>query len=105
MNRSTNIVLLAAVLVAGLASAQSAPAAKAPAKPTTGMNRCAGVLKAKVNLNKASEADLTCIKGVSPTIAKDIIANRPFKDGNDFARKIEMIGHKLWNDNKASLTF
>ncbi|EYB68587.1 hypothetical protein DEIPH_ctg020orf0024 [Deinococcus phoenicis] len=105
MNRCTNFVLLAAVLAAGLAGAQSTSTAKTPAKPMSGMNRCMQVLKAKVNLNRASMADLQCLKGVSPTIAKYIVANRPFKDGNDFARKIEVIGHRLWNDNKASLTF
>ncbi|GAA5512412.1 hypothetical protein Dcar01_01126 [Deinococcus carri] len=59
----------------------------------------------KPGAHKASAADLTCLKGVSPTIARDIIANRPFKDGNDFARKIKVIGHRLWQGNKASLTF
>ncbi|GAA5512941.1 hypothetical protein Dcar01_01665 [Deinococcus carri] len=105
MNRSTNFVLLAAVLAASLAGAQSTSTAKAPVRTTSGLNRCLQLMKAKVNLNKADVTDLQCLKGVSPTIARDIIANRPFKDGNDFARKIEVIGHRLWNDNKAHLTF
>lgn len=114
MNRSTSFTLLAALASMGLAGAQSqatghaaaptAQAAKGTAMTMTGSS-CTKVLKAKVNLNKASQADLQCLKGVSATTAKDIIANRPFKDSGDFSRKIEVIGRKLWNDNKANLTF
>ncbi|GMA15199.1 hypothetical protein E5F05_01460 (plasmid) [Deinococcus metallilatus] len=105
MKRLPSLALLVALAAAGLAGAQSSHTGKAPAKPMTGMNHCAQVLNAKVNLNRASLADLQCLKGVSLTVAKDIVANRPFKDGNDFARKIEVIGHRLWQDNQASLTF
>ncbi|MEW6420776.1 MAG: helix-hairpin-helix domain-containing protein [Deinococcota bacterium] len=102
MNRFTKFVLLA-LTTTGLAGAQSTHTTGSMSM--TGMGRCAKVLKAKVNLNKASVTDLECLKGVSATVAKDIVANRPFKDGNDFARKIEVIGHRLWNNNKTNLAF
>lgn len=115
MNRSTSFALLAALTVTGLAGAQSqlagktampmAQAARGGTAMTMTGSSCARVLKARINLNRASEADLRCLRGVSATTAKDIIANRPFKDGGDFARKIEVIGRKLWNDNKTNLTF
>lgn len=114
MNRSMSFALLAALTVTGLAGAQSQPARKtAPptAQAAKGMamtmtgSSCTKVLKARVNLNKASQANLQCLKDVSATTANDIIANRPFKDSGDFSRKIEVIGRRLWNDNKANLTF
>ncbi|WP_216326102.1 ComEA family DNA-binding protein [Deinococcus aestuarii] len=112
MNRSTSFALLAALTVTGLAGAQSqvagktaAPTAQVAKGMTMTGSSCAKVLKARVNLNRASQADLQCLKGVSATTARDIIANRPFKDSGDFSRKIEVIGRKLWNDNRANLTF
>ncbi|BDP44626.1 hypothetical protein DAETH_45950 (plasmid) [Deinococcus aetherius] len=112
MNRSTSFALLSILASVGLASAQShatghatAPTAQAAKGMTMTGSSCTRVLKAKVNLNRASQADLQCLKGVSATTARDIIANRPFKDGNDFSRKIEVIGRRLWNDNRTNLAF
>lgn len=112
MNRSMSFAPLAILAAMGLAGAQShatghaaAPTAQVAKGMTMTGSSCAKVLKAKVNLNRASEADLRCLKGVSATTARDIIANRPFKDSGDFSRKIEVVGRKLWNDNKANLTF
>lgn len=90
---------LTTLLLVPAASAQKTTAA--PAKPVS----CAQVLKAKVNLNKATEAELGCLKGVKPATAKDIIMNRPFKDAAEFSKKIEDIGKKIYEMNKASVTF
>lgn len=92
-------LLLAALLVPAVASAQKTTAA--PDKPVS----CAQVLKAKVNLNKASAAELGCLKGVKAATAKDIIMNRPFKDAAEFSKKIEDIGKKIYEMNKANVTF
>ena len=81
------------------------PALAQKAAPTKPAPSCAQVLKAKVNLNKATEAELVCLKGVKPATAKDIIANRPFKDAADFSKKIEDIGKKIYELNKANVSF
>ncbi|MBI0447281.1 hypothetical protein [Deinococcus sp. DB0503] len=56
-------------------------------------------------VNKASVADFPCLKGVTLSVTEEIAANRPFKASNDFPRQIEVIGHRLCQGNKASLTF
>lgn len=98
MKNTVTALLLAALLVPA-ASAQKTTAT--PAKPVV----CAQVLKTKVNLNKATAAELGCLKGVKPATAKDIIMNRPFKDAAEFSKKIEDIGKKLYELNKAHVTF
>lgn len=99
MNKVMLTALTTLLLVPTIASAQKTTSA--PTKPVS----CAQVLKARVNLNKAPEAHLTCLKGVKPVVAKDIIVNRPFKDAADFAKKIEDIGKKIYDLNKANVTF
>lgn len=97
MKNAVTALLLTALLVPAVASAQKTTAAK----PVS----CAQVLKAKVNLNKASAAELGCLKGVKAATAKDIIMNRPFKDAAEFSKKIEDIGKKIYEMNKANVTF
>lgn len=92
--------VLSTTLLFSPAFAQKAMPAN-PAAPTS----CAQFLKVKVNLNKATEAQLVCLKGVKSATAKDIIANRPFKDAADFSKKIEDIGKKIYEMNKASISF
>lgn len=101
MNARTLLTLtLPLALAAPFASAQVAkPAAPAP------KTSCASVLKARVNLNKASLADLQCLPGVTRAIAKDIVINRPIKDAQDFQTKIELIGRKLWQQMGQYATF
>lgn len=93
------------VLIASLMALLLVPAVSAQKTSSTTPVVCTQVLKAKVNLNKASEAELQCLKGVKLAVAKDIIANRPFKDAADFAKKIEDIGKKLYEMNKANVAF
>lgn len=94
-------VLMAAVLpmllAVGVASAQTV-------KPVVSTS-CATVLKSKVNLNKATPADLQCLPGVTKAIAKDIVLNRTFKDQHDFEVKIETIGRKLYAQIGKYVTF
>ena len=91
------VAVLPVLLAAGAASAQTAkPGASAA---------CATVLKAKVNLNKASPADLQCLPGVTKALAKDIVLNRTFKDQHDFEVKIETIGRKLYAQIAKYVTF
>lgn len=99
MKNAVTALLLTALLVPAVASAQKTTVA--PAKPVV----CTQVLKTKVNLNKATEAELACLKGVKAATAKDIIMNRPFKDAADFGKKIEDIGKKIYEMNKANVTF
>lgn len=92
--RKIMLTLSPLALVASLALAQTAkPAAKPAATMTTS---CSTVLKAKVNINAAKLEDMKCLPGFTDSIAKDVIANRPYKDGNQFKLKIEGIGPKLW---------
>ncbi|WP_293910482.1 helix-hairpin-helix domain-containing protein [Deinococcus sp.] len=97
MNKTAALTLLA-LLLPTAASAQKTT-------KTTPATSCAQVLKAKVNLNKAPEAALICLKGVKPAVAKDIIANRPFKDASDFGKKIEDIGQKILGANTGNFSF
>ena len=95
-----NVMLtaLSTLLLVPAVSAQKVTKAPAPVS-------CAQVLKTKVNLNNATEAQLSCLKGVKPATAKDIIMNRPFKDAAEFSKKIEDIGKKIYEMNKANVTF
>ena len=89
--------MVAVLLTVGAASAQTVK----PGAATV----CATVLKTKVNFNKASVADLQCLPGVTKAIAKDIVINRPIRDGHDFEVKIETIGRKLYAQIGKYVTF
>ncbi len=92
--KKTILVLAPIALVAGFAFAQTTkPAVKTT---TPAANACAAVLKAKVNINTAPLESMKCLPGFVTSIAQDVIANRPFKDGKDFMIKIEVTGKKLW---------
>ena len=96
MNKTAVLTVLALLLPTAASATKTTPA--------TAMS-CAQMLKTKVNLNKAPEAALTCLKGVKPAVAKDIIANRPFKDASDFGKKIEDIGQKILGANTGKFSF
>jgi len=96
-SRTMLVAVLPFLLAAGAASAQTAK----PGASTA----CTTVLKAKVNLNKASTTDLQCLPGVNKTIAKDIVMNRTFKGQHDFEVKIETIGRKLYAQIAKYVTF
>jgi len=52
--------------------------------------------KKTINLNKASEAELRSLNGVTAEIAKRIIKARPIKDRDDFLKKLDdLTWHKI----------
>lgn len=105
MNK-TALMLSSFALVTGLALAQTAkPALMKPAPAASAAVNCPAALKAKVNLNSAKLETMRCLPGFSDKIAKDVIANRPFKDGNEFKKKIEDIGPILWKKIETFVTF
>ena len=89
-------------LVAGFAFAQTT---KPATKPATTMVNCPAALKVKVNINTAKLEEMKCLPGFSEKIAKDVMSNRPFKDGNDFKKKIEDIGPILWKKIETFVKF
>ncbi len=100
-----SLMLGSLALVTGLAFAQTTKPATKPATTATMATDCTAVLKAKVNINAAKLEDMKCLPGFSDKIAKDVISNRPFKDGNDFKKKIEDIGPILWKKIETYVSF
>jgi DNA uptake protein ComE-like DNA-binding protein len=98
MNR-LSLLLAPFVLATGLALAQSTT------KPAMSTVNCANAMKSKININAAKLEVMRCLPGFSDKIAKDVIANRPFKDGNDFKKKIEDIGPILWKNIEKYVVF
>ena len=94
MNKAAALTVLALLLLTAASATKTTPAMS-----------CMQTLKARINLNKAPEAALTCLKGVKPAVARDIIANRPFKDASDFGKKIEDIGQKILGANTGNFSF
>ena len=57
----------------------------------------AGVTWAQVDLNKASEIDLDGLKGVGPTLTREVMTERnkaPFRDWPDVMQRVKGIGPK-----------
>ena len=94
---SSTLCLLLAVLVMNMSLAL----AQKPDKPEK--NKAASIDGEKatkkpdkpVDINNASEKELTTLPGVGPKIAKEIIAARPFHSTDDL-KKIKGIGDKTF---------
>jgi competence protein ComEA len=79
-------------------------ASAAPNHPTSTQVEVAYV-SAKVNLNRATAAQLEKLPGVGPKIAAEIIKNRPYKNGKDLQKKVKGIGEKTWKVLEPLVTF
>ena len=60
---------------------------------------------ARVNINRATQAELETLPGIGPKIAREIIKNRPYKNGQELQDKVKGIGPKTWADLKNRVTF
>src|SRR5262245_30274235 len=98
---STMFCLLLAVLLMNMSLAL----AQKPDKPekskatSTDGERAAKKPDKPVDINNASEKELTMLPGVGPKIAKEIIAARPFHSIDDL-KKIKGIGEKTFTTLK-----
>jgi competence protein ComEA len=102
MRRSTAVTLVTAVVLGAGGQAPELQAAdKARERPAL------LVLEQKVNINTATEADLTKLKGVGPALAKRIVEHRnahgQFKKPEDL-RNVEGVGKSLWERNREHIT-
>jgi competence protein ComEA len=94
---SSTLCLLLAVLVMNM----SVALAQKPDKPeknkaaSMGAERVAKKPDKPVDINNASEKELTMLPGVGPKTAKEIVAARPFHSVDDL-RKIKGIGDKTF---------
>jgi competence protein ComEA len=59
----------------------------------------------KVNLNRATAAQLEKLPGIGPKIAAEIIKNRPYKNGKELQKKVKGIGEKTWKVLEPLVTF
>lgn len=50
----------------------------------------------KINVNTASRDDLEFLPGVGPKIAAEIVKHRPYRDADDFIRKVPGLGADDW---------
>lgn len=112
MKKTLLLLTTAALLVPGLASAQTAPAAPAPATtpaPATApaattpapMTKTAKTPKATkplptkvIHINSATLPDLLALPEVTPKIADNIVKNRPYKNAAELVKKVKGIGNK-----------
>jgi competence protein ComEA len=92
---TVTIVLL--LLVLGGPSARVWAGADAPPRPTAAQS------PELVNINTASEGELTSLKGVGPAVAKRIVeyrqTNGEFKKPEDI-QKVQGVGKRLWEQNR-----
>ena len=58
-----------------------------------------------VNLNIANAKTLATLPGIGPKIAKEIIKNRPYKDGKELQAKVKGIGPKVWTQIEKLVSF
>jgi competence protein ComEA len=60
---------------------------------------------ARININRATQTELETLPGIGPKIAREIIKNRPYKNGQELQDKVKGIGPKTWADIKNRVTF
>jgi competence protein ComEA len=101
MKRSVLIAGLALVLASSLA-ASFAESALGSSAPQQILEQAAN---ARINVNRATQAELETLPGIGPKIAREIIKNRPYKNGQDLQDKVKGIGPKTWADLKNRVTF
>jgi competence protein ComEA len=86
-----------ALLVAGSAPAAFLEAADEPGRTL------AAAKDERVNINTATEAELTKLKGIGRTVARRIVEYREthgeFKKPED-VRKVEGVGKRVWEQNR-----
>lgn len=87
--------MLIATLVSSLA-ALALFAQAAPSRPHSSTAVFHALGKTKINVNKASKAQLETLPGIGPKIAAEIIKNRPYKNGKELQTKVKGIGEKTW---------
>ena len=116
------VMLLALVFVAGLFAvpdvmAQATKTETAPAKSTTdkgSMDKKEPAKGGKLDVNRASEAELKALPGIGDAHAKKIVENRPYKRKDEIVKKAgvpqatydkikdQIIAHQVKDDAKGS---
>jgi competence protein ComEA len=97
------------VLIAGLALVLASSLAASFSESTLGSSAPQQILEqaanARVNVNRATQAELETLPGIGPKIAREIIKHRPYKNGQELQDKVKGIGPKTWADIKNRVTF
>jgi competence protein ComEA len=98
------------VLIAGLALVLASSLAASFAESSLGSTSAMQQIleqssNARVNINRATQAELETLPGIGPKIAREIIRNRPYKNGQELQDKVKGIGPKTWADLKNRVTF
>jgi competence protein ComEA len=102
MKRSVLIAGLAMILASSLAASfAESSLGNAPGQRIT-FEQAAN---ARVNVNRATQAELETLPGIGPKIAREIIKHRPYKNGQELQDKVKGIGPKTWADIKNRVTF
>jgi competence ComEA-like helix-hairpin-helix protein len=89
---------LFSLLFVGLAVA--AEKSDKPAEKAASAEKAAKKPEKPVDINNATEKELTTLPGVGPKIAKEIVAARPFQSVDDL-KKVKGIGDKTFSMMKA----
>jgi competence protein ComEA len=101
MKRSVLIAGLAMVLASSLAFSL----AESGVHSSPGQQIIFEQANARINVNRATQAELETLPGIGPKIAREIIKNRPYKSGQELQEKVKGIGPKTWADIKNRVTF
>jgi competence protein ComEA len=102
MKRSVLIAGLALVLASSLVTSFAESSLGATSAMQQILEQAAN---ARINVNRATQAELETLPGIGPKIAREIIKNRPYKNGQELQDKVKGIGPKTWADLKNRVTF